>query len=490
MVSAPEHRSAASADGVERWSGFGSARALRLTMQAAQPPEERQPGDFAERAMKDINRVGPSDARKKAIEDKMRQLREQGKVASNSIMTDSMAELGAAKEGESGYKPKVGTWGVFERPADISKAYGGGKRVGLGGYQEDEETRAKKRAETEELLRQYRRSRGMDLTLELEHADEIAAAQEEARQLMRFGDRRGAISQLEAVTEWCTSNTPLGGSTLLELAIALDADGRRDEARKLFVKLQSSEDKNTRKVDASGAGSEAEYAKLATPTLMAARQFRTYSTTDGVPRLCAETRPPVESISEARMVLRTAAVRRDAGGAPQRAGQSREIARGYPRLAEIVGTPERVGQSLEFLRTLRREECVRGRAAEALPSLRGEWLLGLTVGGDGKPSFAPLQAQMTLAADERFERRLPALLGALATTVGGYEVRDSSDGAKLIVEWRGSECRAGPLPLPAESGTDGVLYLDSLMLVLQRPERAQVWVRPTMRDAADATASP
>mmetsp|Transcript_20574 Transcript_20574/g.67371 ORF Transcript_20574/g.67371 Transcript_20574/m.67371 type:complete len:322 (-) Transcript_20574:172-1137(-) len=321
----------------------------------------------------------------------------------------------------------------------------------------------------------------MDLTLELEHADEIAAAQEEARQLMRFGDRRGAISQLEAVTEWCTSNTPLGGSTLLELAIALDADGRRDEARKLFVKLQSSEDKNTRKVaqqmlfqeeaaeflkvDASGAGSEAEYAKLATPTLMAARQFRTYSTTDGF--LTSARRPPVESISEARMVLRTAAVRRDAGG-----------------------TPERVGQSLEFLRTLRREECVRGRAAEALPSLRGEWLLGLTVGGDGKPSFAPLQAQMTLAADERFERRLPALLGALATTVGGYEVRDSSDGAKLIVEWRGSECRAGPLPLPAESGTDGVLYLDSLMLVLQRPERAQVWVRPTMRDAADATASP
>jgi len=57
------------------FAGFGSARALRLTMQAAQPPEERQPGDFAERAMKDINRVGPSDARKKAIEDKMRQLR-------------------------------------------------------------------------------------------------------------------------------------------------------------------------------------------------------------------------------------------------------------------------------------------------------------------------------------------------------------------------------------------------------------------------------
>ena len=30
------------------------------------------------------------------------------------------------------YEPSTGSWGVFERPKDISKAYGGGKRVGVG----------------------------------------------------------------------------------------------------------------------------------------------------------------------------------------------------------------------------------------------------------------------------------------------------------------------------------------------------------------------
>jgi hypothetical protein len=35
----------------------------------------------------------------------------------------------AATESVSTHKPKVSTWGVFERPADISRAYGGGRQV-------------------------------------------------------------------------------------------------------------------------------------------------------------------------------------------------------------------------------------------------------------------------------------------------------------------------------------------------------------------------
>ena len=37
------------------------------------------------------------------------------------------------------HKPKVSTWGVYERPADISKAFGGGRQIGVGGYQPSEE---------------------------------------------------------------------------------------------------------------------------------------------------------------------------------------------------------------------------------------------------------------------------------------------------------------------------------------------------------------
>ena len=40
--------------------------------------------------------------------------------------------------------------GVFERPADISKAYGGGRKVGVGGYQPTQE-------ELEEDTRRYAR---------------------------------------------------------------------------------------------------------------------------------------------------------------------------------------------------------------------------------------------------------------------------------------------------------------------------------------------
>ena len=45
------------------------------------------------------------------------------------------------------------SWGVFERPADISKAYGGGKKIGVGGFQEDEEERKRKQKAMEDRLR-------------------------------------------------------------------------------------------------------------------------------------------------------------------------------------------------------------------------------------------------------------------------------------------------------------------------------------------------
>ena len=73
----------------------------------------------------------------------------------------------AAAALSSKHKPKVSTWGVFERPADISTAFGGGKRIGVDGYQEDEEARARKREEVEANLKAYRQSIGADTELEV-----------------------------------------------------------------------------------------------------------------------------------------------------------------------------------------------------------------------------------------------------------------------------------------------------------------------------------
>ena len=87
------------------------------------------------------------------------------------------------------HKPKVSTWGVYERPADISKAFGGGRQIGVGGYQPSEEEVAKKRAETEALLAAFTKSLGADVELQEAHRDEILAATKEAKQMLRYGRR-------------------------------------------------------------------------------------------------------------------------------------------------------------------------------------------------------------------------------------------------------------------------------------------------------------
>ena len=43
------------------------------------------------------------------------------------------------------YRPKVSTWGVFERPANISKAFGGGRNLRPGGALEDESATAERK---------------------------------------------------------------------------------------------------------------------------------------------------------------------------------------------------------------------------------------------------------------------------------------------------------------------------------------------------------
>jgi len=72
------------------------------------------------------------------------------------------------------YQPKTGSWGAFPRPKDISKAYGGGRRVGAGfdassSFEtSQEDTRAR--------LRQYREKVGIDVQSEKEYANEIEEA--------------------------------------------------------------------------------------------------------------------------------------------------------------------------------------------------------------------------------------------------------------------------------------------------------------------------
>jgi len=133
------------------------------------------------------------------------------------------------------YKPKTGSWGAFPRPKDISKAYGGGRRVGPG--YSNEESRLKSQEDTRERLRQYREKVGIEVQSEKEHAAEIDEAVKIAGLAMQRGMYSTAVSALEKVTKYCSSNSKVGGKVFLELAMAYEAVGRTEEAIRVYTVL-------------------------------------------------------------------------------------------------------------------------------------------------------------------------------------------------------------------------------------------------------------
>lgn len=231
-------------------------------------------------------------------------------------------------------KPKISTWGVFERPADISKAYGGGKRIGVGGAEEDPDEKARRQAEIDAKLKSYRESLGGDFEAEKEHTPEIEAARKESAQLSRMGDVKGALAVLVAVEPWLCDGTELGGRTLLELGWAYDAAGDRGMGKKTMGRLRKNQNKEIRRmsqqlafqdeaadflgVKAFGTDGPSEFEKLS--RLPRVKGIKRYNLADAY--LSSSKRPPVDSLSEARMTLRSAAVRRSDNGAPQRLRQS------------------------------------------------------------------------------------------------------------------------------------------------------------------------
>ena len=136
------------------------------------------------------------------------------------------------------YKPKTGSWGAFPRPRDISKAYGGGRRIGPGFS--DEEARMKSTEETRERLKRYREKMGIEVKSEKEHSAEIDEALNIAALAMRRGMYSTAVSALEKVTKWCSTNSKIGGKVFLELAMAYEAVGRTQEAISVYSTLSKS----------------------------------------------------------------------------------------------------------------------------------------------------------------------------------------------------------------------------------------------------------
>jgi len=184
-------------------------------------------------------------ARAQALIEKVRGGQEDAPAQTSTGIGGTWTPPKDAKE-VSTHKPTgSGSWGVFERPADISSAYGGGRKVGVGGYQPSEEEQEVMRRKTMEKLNAYRRSVGVDRELENKHREEIEAAIEQHDSWMSKVRTQKAIECLDAVTQYTSFKTVLGGKVYLKLALALEQAGDRPRAKGIYAKLQQNGDPST-----------------------------------------------------------------------------------------------------------------------------------------------------------------------------------------------------------------------------------------------------
>lgn len=161
--------------------------------------------------------------------------RDQAEGRNTAAMDDS-----DDNDDEDKYKPKVSTWGVFPRPDNISKAFGGGRKIQAGGIDLNSESAKKRDASVANQLSAYRSARGIDMHKEEENGEAIQNALADADAAMRTTRPYDAMNVLEAVVPFVSDRSLLGGQVLLALALAYEAVGKRDAARDLYTRLRSS----------------------------------------------------------------------------------------------------------------------------------------------------------------------------------------------------------------------------------------------------------
>eukprot|EP01038_Epipyxis_sp_PR26KG_P013481 gene13481-18086_t len=136
---------------------------------------------------------------------------------SNDIITSSSNQNITNQNNQSDldmYTPARSTWGLFQRPRDISQAYGGGRvisREEMDRLDEEWEKKEKKKSDNVKVL--------LSGTMKLEYENEakIKDALSRSRGYMYNGNRQGAVKILESVEPFLSWQSDLGGEVFLEL---------------------------------------------------------------------------------------------------------------------------------------------------------------------------------------------------------------------------------------------------------------------------------
>uniref|UniRef100_A0A0D9WFY2 Uncharacterized protein n=1 Tax=Leersia perrieri TaxID=77586 RepID=A0A0D9WFY2_9ORYZ len=135
------------------------------------------------------------------------------------------------------YSPTVRSWGMFPRPQNISKAYGGGRNIRLGGENLSAEEKAAKDKRTRELIAAYTNSQNM--IVDAKTKAECTEALKEGDELMNTGRLKQALPYYEKVMQAVDFKTELHGMAALQWSICLDSLCRSKEAMSMYSKLKN-----------------------------------------------------------------------------------------------------------------------------------------------------------------------------------------------------------------------------------------------------------
>ncbi|XP_021752447.1 uncharacterized protein LOC110717952 isoform X1 [Chenopodium quinoa] len=152
-------------------------------------------------------------------------------------VTSSESKTSSQEENTDLYKPKVTTWGVFPRPNNISKTFGGGRTIQPGEELETPEERAAKEARSRELIAAYKRKMGLNMDPKLKA--ECEKALKDGDSLMDVGRLKDALPYYQIVIDKLPFQTKLHGLAALQWSICQDSLRRTEEARSMYEKLQS-----------------------------------------------------------------------------------------------------------------------------------------------------------------------------------------------------------------------------------------------------------
>ena len=135
------------------------------------------------------------------------------------------------------HKPsKSGSWGLFERPADISKTYGGGRRI-----TREEMRLMDEKYQLQSVEKATWRRYGLKKSQSVENDNEkkIKDALNRSRSCMLYGDRNRALKALEEIlhSDIVGFRSELGGEVYLEYGMALETVDRGEESRNIYAQL-------------------------------------------------------------------------------------------------------------------------------------------------------------------------------------------------------------------------------------------------------------